>query len=160
MRPWKYIPIIAFIFVSINIFGQQNFHTSNTNVDYAVETGALNLTTRLYTTSIEKAVNEKTTNKSSFESKLKNYIDNKVNLKINGKPVHLVYYGFQVTDQTTRIYMKADKINDIEALDIRFAILMDVYEDQQNFISIDIKNNRKKLVVRKENEILKVNFKS
>jgi len=159
MKFWKYISLTAILFLSVLSFGQQNFHTSNTNVDYEIETGTLNLMSRLYTSGLEKALNEKTSNKSSFENKLKNYLNDKILIKVNGKPINIIYSSFQTNDQTTRIYMKAEKINNITALDVKFALLMDVYDDQQNFISVDINNNRKKLVVRKENEILKINFK-
>ncbi len=158
MKLWKYIYCLLLIISTSCVFGQQPFHTSNTNLDYEIETGTLNLTSRLYTAGLEKAVGEKSVNKSSFENKLKSYLNNKITLKINGKPINLAYYGFQTNDQTTRVYLKAEKINDIENLDIRFAPLMDVYDDQQNFISVDIKNNRKKLVIKKENEMIKVNF--
>jgi hypothetical protein len=158
MKLWKFISCLILIISTSTTFGQQAFHTSNTNLDYEIETGTLNLTSRLYTAGLEKAVGEKTTNKSAFEGKLKNYINNKITIKINGKPINLSYYGFQTNEQTTRVYLKAEKISDIENLDIRFALLMDVFDDQQNFISVDIKNNRKKLVLKKDNEIIKVNF--
>lgn len=159
MKIWKYISCLIIITLSsICAFGQQNFHTSNTNIDYEMENGSLNITSRLYTNGIEKAIGEKTVNKANFDSKLKNYINNKVILKIDGKPINLSYIGFQANEQTTRVYLKVEKINDINSLDIKFALLMDVYDDQQNFLNLDIKNNRKKLVIRKENEIVKVNF--
>ncbi|MBF0597635.1 DUF6702 family protein [Faecalibacter rhinopitheci] len=158
MKMWKYILSLVLIVTSINLFAQQQFNTSNTNIDYELETGTLNITSRLYTVAIEKAVGEKTTNKSSFDAKLKNYINNKVDLKINGKPVNVSYYGFQTNEQTTRIYLKVEKLNDISSLDIRLALLMDTYSDQQNFMKIDIKNNRKSFVIRKDTEVVKINF--
>lgn len=158
MKFWKYILSLVLIVISINLSAQQQFHTSNTSIDYEIETGTLNITSRLYTAGIEKAVGEKTTNKSAFDAKLKAYILNKVDLKVNGKPVHVSYYGFQTNDQTTRLYLKVDKLNDISSLDIRMALLMDAFDDQQNFIKVDIKNNRKSFVIRKETEIIKINF--
>ncbi|HEY4539603.1 MAG TPA: DUF6702 family protein [Faecalibacter sp.] len=158
MKIWKYILPLLLVLATIPIFGQQQFHTSNTNIDYEIESGTLNLTSRLYTAGIEKAVGEKTTNKSSFDAKLKNYINNKVSIKVNGKPVNVSYYGFQTNDHTTRIYLKAEKISDIQSIEIKFALLMDTYEDQQNFLKVDIKNNKKPFVIRKENEILKITF--
>lgn len=158
MKMWKYILSLVLIVTSINLFAQQQFNTSNTNIDYELETGTLNITSRLYTVAIEKAVGEKTTNKSSFDAKLKSYINNKVDLKINGKPVNVSYYGFQTNEQTTRIYLKVEKLNDISSLDIRLALLMDTYSDQQNFMKIDIKNNRKSFVIRKDTEVVKINF--
>ena len=158
MKMWKYILSLVLIVTSINLFAQQQFNTSNTNIDYELETGTLNITSRLYTVAIEKAVGEKTTNKSSFDAKLKSYINNKVDLKINGKPVNVSYYGFQTNEQTTRIYLKVEKLNDISSLDIRLALLMDTYNDQQNFMKIDIKNNRKSFVIRKDTEVVKINF--
>ena len=159
MKYLKYIFSLTILLTALNLCAQgQQFRTSNTNIDYELESGTLNITTRLFTSAIEKAIGEKTVNKSAFDSKLKNYINNKVDIKINGKPMNVSYYGFQTNDQTTRIYLKVDKVNDIKSLEIRLALLMDTFEDQQNFIKTDIKNNRKSFVVRKDKEIIKVNF--
>jgi len=158
MRPLKYILTLILFVTSYTIFAQQQFNTSNTNIDYEIETGTLNITSRLYTGALEKAVGEKTGNKSSFDAKLKAYINKNIDIKVNGKPINVSYYGFQTSDQTTRVYLKAEKINDISSLDIRFAILIDVYDDQQNFINLDVKNNKKKIVIRKDNEVIKANY--
>lgn len=158
MKFWKYILTLLLSVFSLNLFAQQQFHTSNTSIDYEIESGTINISSRLYTSAIEKAVGEKTTNKSAFDAKLKNYINHKVDLKINGRPINVSYFGFQTNDQTTRIYLKAEKISDISSLEIKFALLMDQFPDQQNFLKVDIKNNRKSFVIRKENEIIKINF--
>ena len=149
--------LIIIIFSSNNLYAQQ-FHTSNSKIDYEVQSGTLNITTRLFTAGLEKALGEKTTNKSSFESKLRTYINKKVDIKINKKDANISYYGFQTNDQTTRIYLKIEKITSIESLDIRLALLMDVYDDQQNFINVDIKDLRKSFTVRNETDILKINL--
>ncbi len=149
--------LIIIIFSSNNLYAQQ-FHTSNSKIDYEVQSGTLNITTRLFTAGLEKALGEKTTNKSSFESKLRTYINKKVDIKINKKDANISYYGFQTNDQTTRIYLKIEKITAIESLDIRLALLMDVYDDQQNFINVDIKDLRKSFTVRNETDVLKINL--
>ena len=149
--------LIIIIFSSNNLYAQQ-FHTSNSKIDYEVQSGTLNITTRLFTAGLEKALGEKTTNKSSFESKLRTYINKKVDIKINKKDANISYYGFQTNDQTTRIYLKIEKITSIESLDIRLALLMDVYDDQQNFINVDIKDLRKSFTVRNETDVLKINL--
>ena len=159
MKFVKYIFSLTLLITTLNLSAQgQQFHTSNTNVDYELQSGTLNVTTRLFTSAIEKAIGEKTINKSAFDNKLKAYINNKVDIIVNGKPVNVSYYGSQTNDQTTRIYLKVDKINDITSLEIRLALLMETFDDQQNFIKIDIKNNRKSFVSRKDKEYIKVSF--
>ena len=154
----KNIAYLIIVFFSANNLCAQQFHTSNTKIDYEVQSGTLNITTRLFTAGLEKALNEKVTNKSSFENKLRNYINKKVDIKINKKDANISYYGFQSNDQTSRIYLKIEKITAIESLEIRLALLMDVFEDQQNFINVDIKNLRKSFTVRNDTDILKINL--
>ena len=159
MKFLKYIFSLSLLITTLNLSAQkQQFNTSNTNVDYELQTGTLNVTTRLFTSAIEKAIGEKTTNKASFDSKLKSYINSKVDIIVNEKPVKVSYYGFQTNEQTTRIYLKVDQINDISSLEIRLALLMDVYDNQQNAIRIDIKNNRKSFTIRKDSEKIKITF--
>lgn len=154
----KYIAfLLSIIFYSNPLYAQQ-FHTSNSKIDYDLQSGTLTITSRLYTAGLEKALNEKTTNKSSFDSKLRNYINKKVDIKVNKKDANISYYGFQTNDQTTRIYLKIEKINSIQNLEVKLALLLDVFEDQQNFITVDIKDLRKTFTIRNETDILKINL--
>ena len=103
MKYFKYLFSLLMVFVALNL-NAQDFHTSHIKVDYEQETGTLNITYRFFTTHLEKAVGESVTNKSAFENKLKAYVNNKVDVKVNGKNVNATDFIYSVNDKSTRIF--------------------------------------------------------
>ncbi len=158
MNYLKYIFSLLFMTLTFAFTQAQEFHTSNTKIDYEVESGTLNMTTRFFTSHLEKAVGEKTSNKAAFEGKLKGYLNNKLSVKVNGKPITLAYFGFQTNDKSTRIYLKVEKVSDISSLEMKLDFLTEVFDDQQNMVNVEIKNNRKTYSLRKDNDQIKMTF--
>ncbi|MEG0187044.1 DUF6702 family protein [Algoriella sp.] len=157
MKYFKYLFSLLMVFVALNL-NAQDFHTSNIKVDYEQETGTLNITYRFFTTHLEKAVGESVTNKSAFENKLKAYVNNKVDVKVNGKNVNATDFIYSVNDKSTRIFYKVGQVSDISSLEIRIGLLTDVFSDQQNIVNVDVKNNRKTFSLTSGNEVLKMTF--
>lgn len=92
---------------------------------------------------MEKAVGADVSNKSNFENKLKAYVNSKVDVKVNGKALGTSYYGYQVNDKSTRVFFKFDKISDISSIELKVALLTDIFNDQQNIVTFDVKNKKK-----------------
>lgn len=157
MNYFKHLFSLLFIFVAFNIFGQ-DFHTANIKVDYEQETGTLNISARTFTPHLEKAVGADVTNKSGFENKLKAYVNDNVDVKINGKSLGTSYYGYQVNDKSTRIFFKYDNISDINTIEVKTSLLTDIYPDQQNIVTFDIKNKKNTIVLTSKNTVAKMSL--
>ncbi len=157
MKYIKYLFSLLIVLVTINL-SAQDFHTSNIKVDYEQDTGTLNITCRFFTAHLEKAVGESVGNKSVFENKLKAYVNKNLDVKINGKDVNATDFIYSVNDKSTRIFYKIGKVTDISSLEMRVGLLTDVYNDQQNIVSVDIKNNRKNANLSSGNEVIKMTF--
>lgn len=143
----------------MGIFSQsfaQDFHASTTKVEY--EAGSLKLTAKFFTADLEKAVGASATSKSDFDTKARSYASSKLTLKVNGNPVGLTYVGSQTTDKSTRLYFKADNIAGITDLEIKNAMLTEMFADQQNLITFDINGVRKSITAKKGDESGKVTF--
>ncbi len=157
MKYFKYLFSLLAVFVTLTV-SAQDFHTANIKVDYEQETGTLNITARIFTNQLEKAVGADVGNKSNFENKLKAYVSNNLDLKVNGKSLGTSYYGYQVNDKSTRVFFKFDKISDISSLELRVGLLNDIYSDQQNIVNVDIKDTRKTYPLTSKNEVIKITF--
>ncbi len=157
MNYLKYLFSLLLIFVTFSLKAQ-DFHTANIKVDYEQETGTLNITARIFTNQLEKAVGADVSNKAVFENKLKAYVNNKVDVKVNSKALGTSYYGYQVNDKSTRVFFKFDKISDISSLELRIGLLNDLYSDQQNIVNVDVKDSRKTFSLTNKNEIIKMSF--
>lgn len=141
----------------MNIFAQE-FHTANIKVDYEQETGTINITARTFTDQLEKVLGTDVSNKSAFESKLKSYVNNNVDLKVNGKSLGTSYYGYQVNDKSTRIFFKFEKVSDISSIELKISLLTDAFTDQQNIVTFDIKNKKNTSFLTKQNTTVSLTF--
>lgn len=153
---------IQFIIISIFLFGlgktmtAQDFHASTTKVEF--ENGTLQLTAKFFTEDIEKAIGSSVSAKDNFDTKARAYCNSNLNVKINGLPVSLSYVGSQVTDKSTRLYLKVDGISVIKEIEIRNAMLISNFADQQNLVTFDINGVRKSFTAKKGSETGKLTF--
>ncbi|GEM52791.1 hypothetical protein HX001_10295 [Empedobacter brevis] len=157
MKHLKYLFSLLLVLITFNL-SAQDFHTANIKVDYEQETGTLNITARTFTNQLEKAVGADVSNKSNFENKLKSYVNSKVDVKVNGKALGTSYYGYQVNDKSTRVFFKFDKISDISSIELRVALLTDIFNDQQNIVTFDVKNKKDTKVLTGSNDVVKLSF--
>lgn len=127
-------------------------------MDYEQETGTLNITARTFTDQLEKVVGTNVSNKSTFENKLKSYVSNNLDLKVNGKSLGTSYYGYQVNDKSTRIFFKFENVSDVNSLELKISLLTDVFSDQQNIVTFDIKNKKNTTFLTKQNTVVNLTF--
>jgi len=157
MKYFKHLFSLLLVFSCLNIFAQE-FHTANIKVDYEQETGTLNITARTFTDQLEKVVGTNVSNKSTFENKLKSYVSNNLDLKVNGKSLGTSYYGYQVNDKSTRIFFKFENVSDVNSLELKISLLTDVFSDQQNIVTFDIKNKKNTTFLTKQNTVVNLTF--
>lgn len=150
------------IILTLLVFGfcaqsfAQDFHASTTKVE--LEAGSLTLTAKFFTSDLEKAVGASTASKADFDAKAKNYSSSRLTVKINGAPVTLTYVGSQTMDKSTRIYLKAENVSNVKDIEIRNAMLVELFPDQQNLVTFDINGVRKSFTAKKGSESGKVSF--
>lgn len=134
----------------------QDFHASTTKVEY--ESGSLKLTAKFFTEDLEKAVGASANSKSDFDGKARNYASSRLTLRVNGAVVGLTYVGSQTTDKSTRLYFKADGVSGINDIEIKNAMLTEMFADQQNLVTFDVNGVRKSFTAKKGDESGKVTF--
>lgn len=152
------LQLVLMIF-TLGIFSQsysQDFHASTTKVEY--ESGSLKLTAKFFTEDLERAIGVSAASKSDFDNKARSYSSSRLTLKVNGNLVGLTYVGSQTTDKSTRIYLKADNIGGINDIEIKNAMLLELFPDQQNLVTFDVNGVRKSFTAKKGNESGKVTF--
>jgi len=134
----------------------QDFHASTTKVEY--EAGTLKFTAKFFTSDLEKAVGASVASRDGFDAKAKAYTASKLTVKVNGNPVGLTYVGSQTNDKSTRIYLKVDNVSGIKDMEVKNAMLIETYPDQQNLVTFDVNGVRKSFTAKKGGESGKVAF--
>lgn len=156
MKTIKLLTISLIFFGLGNFLNAQDFHASTTKVEF--EGGTLKLTAKFFTDDIEKAVGASVGSKDAFDSKAKGYCSGNLSIKVNGNPVNLVYIGSQTSDKSTRLYLKVDGISNIKEIEIKNAMLISTFPDQQNLVTFDINGVRKSFTAKKGSETGKQQF--
>ncbi|HAP95024.1 DUF6702 family protein, partial [Epilithonimonas hominis] len=99
MKKSIFILSLGVLLLSLFSFKDFDFFSSMTKVDYIDGSKTLKFTTKLNTSHIAQAV-KIDPNTAAFEAELKKYINNNVDISINGNPKNLTFTGSQVNGES------------------------------------------------------------
>ena len=155
----KYLLILAagLLMISFFSFKDFDFFSSMTKVDYIDGTKTLKFTTKLNTTHISQAVKIDPAT-ASFEAEVKKYVNNNMDVAINGAPKSLTFTGSQVNGESVWVYYEAGNVSDISSLKIKNSILIGQFPKQVNIVNITYKGTLKTLNFQKGKETSEVSF--
>ena len=128
-----------------------------TKVDYIDGSKTLKFTTKLNTTHISQAV-KIDPNTAAFEAELKKYINNNVDISINGNPKNLTFTGSQVNGESVWIYYEISNVSEISKLRIRNNILISQFPKQINIMNITYKGILRTVNFQKGKETAEIDF--
>ena len=142
----KYLLILAagLLMISFFSFKDFDFFSSMTKVDYIDGTKTLKFTTKLNTTHISQAVKIDPAT-AGFEAEVKKYVNNNMDVSINGAPKSLTFTGSQVNGESVWVYYEAANVSDISSLKIKNSILIGQFPKQINIVNITYKGTLKTL---------------
>ena len=123
MKKSIFILSLGVLLLSLFSFKDFDFFSSMTKVDYIDGSKTLKFTTKLNTAHISQAV-KIDPNTAAFEAELKKYINNNVDISINGNPKNLTFTGSQVNGESVWIYYEISNVSEISKLRIRNNILI------------------------------------
>ncbi len=157
-------PSLLFLFVTIGLislsFGVHKHYISLTQIDYSEEDKALQITMRFFIDDVEKAVG----NRYGTELKLatdqepddanaliERYIEQKFKLTVNDEPKTLSYLGKQYENDEVFFFLEVAQTEEIESIAVENGMLIEVFEEQQNFVKIRIGEVKKTFILIKAN---------
>jgi hypothetical protein len=148
---------VGILLVGLFSFTTMDFFSSMTKVDYIDGTKTLKFTTKLNTSHISQAVKIDPAT-AAFEAEVKKYVNNNVDVSINGAPKSLTFTGSQVNGESVWVYYEASGISDISSLKIKNSILVGQFPKQVNIVNITYKGALKTLNFQKGKETAEVSF--
>ena len=148
---------VGILLVGLFSFTAMDFFSSMTKVDYIDGTKTLKFTTKLNTSHISQAVKIDPAT-AAFEAEVKKYVNNNVDVSINGAPKSLTFTGSQVNGESVWVYYEASGISDISSLKIKNSILVGQFPKQVNIVNITYKRALKTLNFQKGKETAEVSF--
>lgn len=152
-----FIISLGILLISFFSFKAFDFFSSMTKVDYIDGSKTLKFTTKLNTNHISQAVKIDPAT-AGFEAEVKKYVNNNVDVAINGAPKTLTFTGSQVNGESVWVYYEVANVSDISSLKIKNSILIGQFPKQVNIMNITYKGALKTLNFQKGKESSEVTF--
>ena len=157
MKKSIFILSLGVLLLSLFSFKDFDFFSSMTKVDYIDGSKTLKFTTKLNTTHISQAV-KIDPNTAAFEAEVKKYINNNVDISVNGNPKNLTFTGSQVNGESVWIYYEISNVSEISKLRIRNNILISQFPKQVNIMNITYKGILRTVNFQKGKETSEIDF--
>ncbi len=157
MKKSFYILVLGVFVLGLLSFTHFDFFSSMTKVDYIDGSKTLKFTTKLNTSHISQAI-KIDPNTAAFEAEVKKYVNNNVDVAINGTPKTMTFTGSQVNGESVWIYYEVGNVSDISSLSIKNSLLIGQFPKQVNIMNINYKGNLKTVNFQKGKETVEVNF--
>lgn len=159
--------LLLLVFPLISAAPMHKFYVSITKIEYVKEKNSLQIITKIFTDDIEDALQQRYDASISLDTKketkaadedLKNYILQKINIKVNGKAAKLEYVGKEYDTDMVVAYIEIKDVNDLKTIEIENKILMEIFPEQQNIIHLKTPKNRRSLILDRDESIGKLEF--
>jgi hypothetical protein len=156
------VPLIAFTTA-------HKFYISVSNINYSQEDKALQIVSRIFIDDIEDLLEERYEIKPELntENELENinqyigrYLKQRFVITLNGKPAIIKFLGKEYDVDIMKCYIEVPNVetSDLQNIEISNKVLFELFEDQQNVIHVRVNNQRKSLILMKENHKGMLNF--
>lgn len=153
--------------LTLSSFKLHKHYISLTQIEYKESEKTLQITMRFFIDDLEKVVGSRFDKNLALatEEELKNadvyierYLENKFKLWVNGSDLTPKFLGKQYEDDQVFIFLEVDRVENIESIEVQNSMLMEVFEEQQNYVKLRIGKVDKTFILVKANdkEMLKI----
>lgn len=159
--------IVFLLLIPLLAFSVHKYYLSSTQIEYNQEQKSLEVIINVFMDDIENTVNKKfkvdlqlTTEKElkNSDSYFSNYLNEKLNFKINNKNYKFNYLGKEYDGDLVYFYLEITNIENISSIEINSQILTEEFEDQQNVIRLKVNGKKISKILTKKNDKALLNF--
>ncbi|RKR06958.1 hypothetical protein CLV91_3186 [Maribacter vaceletii] len=156
------LPLFAFTMV-------HKYYISVTNVTYSEKDQAIQIISRVFVDDMELLLKERydlqanlATDKESdaAEKYVEKYFNLKFAVTINGEKASCKFLGKKYEDDLMLCYIEIPNVNnkELQSIAIQNEVLIDLYEEQQNIVHVKINDDKKTVILTRENNKGMLNF--
>ena len=155
------LKFIWVLIIPLMAFGLHEHYISLTKINYAKDKKSVQVTMRFFIDDVEKVLETryelpmelatKGENKKS-DQYLETYINQKFKISINDLEQTHVYLGKEYEDDLVYFYLEIEDVENIKNIEVQNSMLLEEFEDQQNFIKLTIGNVEKTFILIKAND--------
>lgn len=152
---------IWLLIIPLMAFGLHEHYISLTKIDFVKEKSSVQITMRFFIDDVEKALENqfelplelatKNENKQANQY-LETYIREQFKINLNQREESYTYLGKEYEDDVVYIYLEIENVDDINTVEVQNSMLIDTFEDQQNYVKISIGKVQKTFILIKAND--------
>ena len=135
--------LVLILFQILTSSVSHKFYVSTTNVEYVPEIQTIQIISKIFVEDLEKVLQERYSPLLVLNPKketktdinyLKKYVNQKLKIIVNNKPVELIYIGKEYDIDIVNLYFEIKNISELTSIEIINKILFDMFPEQQNII--------------------------
>ena len=153
--------IISLLIIPLLAFGLHKHYISLTKVEYVKEQKSVQITMRFFIDDIELALenqfDETMELATQFQNKkadklLETYVRQNFKIWINDSEMIYNYLGKEYEDNEVFFYLEIENVNEINEIAVKNRMLLNEFEDQQNYIKLNIETVQKTFILVRAND--------
>lgn len=130
-------------------FTLHKYYMSITQIDYNQKAGSLEITMKLFTDDLEKAVEAGTTEKlklgtdnesTKANDLIKKYLNKHFTINVNGQPVTYKFIGKEVNIEVAWVYLEVVNVKDLNTITVKNTLLTETIGEQKNIVKLSVKD--------------------
>jgi hypothetical protein len=121
------------------------FYVSVIDINHNTKDAAVEISIRIFTQDLEATLQKYSatkldiahpTNNALLDKQISNYIDQKLQLKLNGQPMTMKYLGHEIQMESVWIYAEIPKVTQLKKLEVNCNLLFDFQTLQSNIFHV------------------------
>jgi len=156
-----YKKFIWLLIIPLMAFGTHEYYISLTKIKYVEEKKSVQITMSYFIDDVEKVLENrhelpmelatKSENKKSGYY-LESYIREKFKVHIDEKEQTYTYLGKEYENDLVYIYLEIEGVDQIKKIEVQNSMLIETFEEQQNFIKLSIAGVQRTFILIKAND--------
>lgn len=130
------------------------FHVSKCQIEYADSESSLQISMHIFIDDLEEALRQRgkdqlflCTEKESEQAEqyLEEYLSDRFSILVNKQKRELEFVGKEISDDLAAVwcYLEIRDVNELKSLKISHKLLLEVFDDQKNVVSVKGPSNKK-----------------
>jgi ABC-type lipoprotein release transport system permease subunit len=157
---FKWLTVSAVVFL-------HPYYISMTDINYNNKSKSLEVSIRIFTDDFEKVMRKncnckvdllKPENKKAMGILINQYIQEHLQLKVNGQTKTLEFAGYQQEEESTWNYFQVKDIQQVKKIEISNSLLHDFREEQINMLHININGKEQSDKLNYPNKLFSMSF--
>jgi hypothetical protein len=128
------------------------FFVSVIDITHNTKDKEVEISVRIFTDDFENVLKKQTTakvdllhptDKAAVDKLISNYINSKLQIKVDGKVLQLKYIGYEQQKESTWAYFEVDNVSSVKKVEVNCNLLYEYQQQQMNIFHVKVNGTEK-----------------